>query len=282
MSVAKPLGAAQRVFRLNRQLVCLAGLFTLLVFAAHSNAIGQDNFIFEADNGGSPFAPHGFGAVSNSRQPGPDILGAEGQGDYSLYLSSFSLVTPEKDLSGLWTVFRVTQVMCRALYRGEKNLVEAAPKGFVIARDDIHSLGFERPGWNGESFAVTRTGDSERDAAGGHPFWNVSYDDAGRLESCAVELVSMTQEADAAGQDPENDAAVRFLYVGMPQIFFGIITEPVMAGVHPPGPGDAITVMAPCGGAWCQISTLYQFSLERWYVSSRIGFGNPLGLEQMP
>ncbi|WP_299476043.1 hypothetical protein [uncultured Roseibium sp.] len=282
MSVANTSDPKRLSFLMNRRVPWSATIQVLLVilFTGFSEAAAQDEFIFDADDQFQLLEPHGFGAVKNSRQPDPDVLGAEGRGDYSLYLNSFSLVTPEEDLFGLWTIFRVTQVMCRSLYRGEKSLVEAAPKGFVIAGDDIHTLGRERPGWNGNWFAITKTGDSELDAAGGHPFWYVRYNDEGGLHSCGVELGSPTLKKEGAEDDAKRASVVRFLYVGVPQIFFGIITEPAFAGFYPLDPANVITMMSPCGGAWCRISTNYDFNPGQWYVTSTVVFDAPLGLER--
>lgn len=206
-------------------------------------------------------------------------LGASGTGDYSLQLGRLSIVNPAMDASGLWAVYRVTYLMCRAVFRGEKSLAEAAPEGFRIARQDIHFLGFERENWNGDWYVVTVTGDSERDAAGFHPYWGVRYGDDGRLSECSVTLGTPAGRVEGTTSDAERQRLLLFMYVSVPQLFSAIITEPHHAGLYPLSPGDAINMVAPCRSAWCRITTLYDFRENDWYASTTISFDNPVKME---
>lgn len=246
------------------------------LLAMPADGAAQDGFKFGADNLGAPMEPPGLGAAGQAAVRDRPELGAAGQGDYSRLLGRFSVVEPTEDVTGLWSVFRVTRILCSALYQGDKSLVEVAPKGFVIARGDIHTLGFGGNHWDEDWYAVTATGDSEMDAAAGHPAWQIEYDDDGSLESCGVTIGPRISDEPGTPGDADRANVIRYMYIGVPQQFSAIVTEPRFAGVYPLGPHEVITMVAPCGSEWCRVQTMYDFSPGKWYVSSTIRFNLPV------
>jgi hypothetical protein len=251
-------------------------VFVAAMLAMPAIGAAQDGFTFGADNQGAPIARPGFGVAGQAAVRDRPELGAAGLGDYSFFLGPhFSIVEPTEDIDGLLSVFRVTQLLCNSLYQGDKSLVEAAPKGFVIARGDIHALGFGGNHWDGDWYAVTVTGDSETDAAGGHPAWEIRYDNDGSLISCGVAIGTETRREQRTIVDADRTNVIQYMYIGMPQLFSAIITEPRFAGLYPLSPSELITMAVPCGGVWCRIVTVYDFSPGMWYVSSTIRFNLP-------
>jgi len=248
--------------------LAIAAVFAVVVamLAAPDAARAQDGSDSSAVANGAP-------------TPERPEIGAEGTGDYALYTSRFSIVDPPRDVAGLWTLYRVTQLFCRAVFRGEKSVIEAAPKGFKIERSDVHALGFKRDNWNDDWFAITITGDSERDAAGGHPYWEVRYDRDGNLSECAVTIGSLTEDTDTTISDEEQERLLLFMYVTLPQLLFAVILEPHHAGTYPFSPSDAIKMAVPCRGSWCEITTLYDFRSNSFYVSSTISFKPSMKVE---
>lgn len=253
-------------------------LALVATLAAPRAGFAQDGFVFGADNEGVPVKVPGFGKAGPPVGARPE-LGAEGTADYAPILGVYSIVNPAEDTGGLWAVFGVTRQLCGALHRGEKSLVDAAPKGFKIERADIHALGFEGKGWNKDRFAVTVTGDSELDVAAGHPYWEITYEDNGRLATCSVTLGSFSRREGGAAGKEERERAIPFMYVFVPQMFGSILVEPHNAGAHPLSPGDVLSMVSPCGPDWCRITTSFDFREGFWYATARIRFNLPAAVE---
>lgn len=251
---------------------CAFGLVIALLVLPDSVA-AQSGFSFGADNQGAPIVRPGFGDAGLTDKNDRPEPGTVGRGDYAAFLGRLSIIEPAMDVGGLWTVFRVTQLLCNALHTGEASLAEVAPKGFVLARADIHELGFGGDNWNKDWYAITVTGDAEKDEAAGHPIWRVKYGEDGRLSSCGVSIGSPSANQDSDADEAAREGAIRFMYTGLPQSLFGIITEPRFAGLYPLSPFEAIEMATPCGGSWCRISTIYNFQPDYWQVSSTINFG---------
>ncbi|MFC6654106.1 hypothetical protein ACFQEX_00415 [Roseibium salinum] len=169
----------------------------------------------------------------------------------------------------------MTRIMCNSLYQGEYSLAEVAPKGFVIARGDIHYFGFSIDPWKKNWYAVTITGDSEMDAAAGHPAWAFQYDSDGNLVSCAVDIGPKTSEKEDIPSDDLGAEAVQFIHIALPQMFTAIITEPPVSVPLLIGPSGAISLATPCGEKWCRISTLYDFRPGEWHLSLTVRFDEP-------
>lgn len=237
-------------------------------------AIGaaQSDFEFGADNEGAPIDPPGFRAAGQRAEHDRPKVGSPGKGDYSFWLNRYSIVEPERDAMGLWSIYFVTGTICRSLYQAERSLIDVAPKGFVIQRGDVHSFGVGSKNFDNRWYAITVTGDSETDAAGGHPYWEIKYADDGSLLSCAVTVgSSMQREAVMAG-DADRADAIQFMYIGVPQQFSAILLEPRFAGLYALAPGQLITMAVPCASKWCRITTMYDFAPGQWYATSRIRF----------
>ena len=252
-----------------------AMLLAAAMLALPTGAFAQDGFVFGADNQGRPIEHPGFGPAGETSDHDFPAPGAAGQGDYAATLGRLSLVDPTEDVTGLWTVYRITRLVCGALRKGDKGLVEAAPKGFTIVRGDIHALGFGGKNWEKDWYAVTVTGDSEKDAVGGHPAWEIKFGKDGSLKSCGVTVGPKdVREPDAQG-DADRQQAIQYMYVGVPQQFSAIITEPYFVGVYTLNTLEATTMAVPCGNEWCRISTLYDFRPGNWFFSSTIRFNLP-------
>ncbi|MCV0427200.1 MAG: hypothetical protein K5905_17195 [Roseibium sp.] len=251
----------------------------MAIFARPPGVAAQDSFTFGADNLGAPIDRPGFGPAGQAGKRDWPELGADGQGDYAVVLGRLTIAKPTEDVAGLWSVYRVTQMVCNSLYRGNKTLAEVAPKGFVIARGDIHALGFGGKNWGENWYAITKTGDSEADAAEGHPAWEIKYDDDGNLSSCSVTIGPGPARDKSATNDADRAQAIQYMYIGVPQQFSAIITEPHFAGVYPLSANELITMAVPCGDAWCRISTLYDFRPGKWHFSSTIRFNLPAKAE---
>jgi len=156
---------------------------------------------------------------------------------------------PAENTGGLWTVFRITRLLCTSLYQGRTTLVDAAPKGFVIERSDVHMLGFAGKHWNEDHYAISVTGDSEKDAAGGHPYWEVKYDAAGNLTSCGVTLGPKPEGTPSTAAEKERTHAIRLMYIGVPQLYSAILVAPRFTGTYPLAPSEVVELAAPCNGA---------------------------------
>lgn len=244
-------------------------------------ALAQSGFVLGADIEGAPVEVPGFGQPGLSPFGGQPEPGAAGTGDYARFLGRFSLVNPEHDISGLWSIFKVTHEMCGALYRAEKSLVEAAPEGFYIERGDVFALGWENGTWDGTGYAITKTGDSERDAAEGHPAWEVKFFEDGGLRECGVTFgsaVSSNGSKGAASEEARKTAAP-FMYVTVPQIYSAILVEPNKAGTYGLQQFDLLVMLSPCGPSWCRTTTMFDFSEGKWHVQSRTRFNLPLKMD---
>jgi len=245
------------------------------VFVAPGTGRAQDGFVFGADNQGKPIETPGFGVAGKRAASDRPAPGTAGTGDYSRFLGRLSIVQPEENNGGLWTVFRMTRLLCNSLYQGRVSITEAAPEGFVIERSDVHMLGFAGKHWKEDRYAITVTGDSEKDAAGGHPFWEIKYDEAGRLTSCGVTLgPGLDRQEDMSAED-QRARAIQLMYIGVPQLFSAILVEPRFAGTYPLAPSEVVELAAPCDGGWCRISTIYDFRPGTWHVMSTIRFNLP-------
>jgi len=265
-----------RTFWNKRSPVRLALSFAFAAALATSPAdtLAQEGFVFGADNLGVPADTPGFGVPGKRAENDRPQPGTEGIGDYSMFLGRLSLVEPSRDPGGLWTVFQVTRVLCNALYEGRNTLAEVAPKGFVIVRGDIHALGFGGR-WKEDHYAISITGDSEKDAAGGHPYWEVKYDDSGNLTSCQVTIGPAPDQTEATLREDNLAQAIQLLYIGVPQLFSAILTEPRFAGAYPLAPSEVIKMATPCGGVWCRIETIYDLRPGNWHIISTIRFNLP-------
>ncbi|WP_269583143.1 hypothetical protein [Roseibium sp. Sym1] len=251
--------------------VCAAAM----LLASSQCGSAQDGYLFGSDTPGATTDTTGFGIAGKRAESDRSAPGTEGIGDYAMFLGRLSIVKPEQDTGGLWTVFRMTRLICNSLYQGRNTLLEVTPKGFFIARSDVHALGFAGKNWHQDRYALSVTGDSETDAAGGHPFWEVNYDESGRLTSCGV-TVELRQDPETAPSGTDHRAeAIQLLYIGVPQLFSAILTEPRFAGMSPLAPSEVIEMAVPCNGAWCRISTVYDLRPGKWFVSSRILFTPP-------
>ncbi|MHA7773718.1 hypothetical protein [Roseibium sp. M-1] len=263
-----------KILRNVRWATCLAAPFIVAaaLVASPEDGLAQEGFVFGADNLGASMDAPGFGAPGKRAESDRPELGSAGLGDYSMFLGRLSLVEPSKDTGGLWTVFRVTRVLCNALYQGKNTLLEVAPKGYAIERSDVHALGFPGKSWNEDRYAISVTGDSEKDAAAGHPAWEVAYDDEGNLISCRVTIGPKPDQAEAASDDDHRTQAIQMLYIGVPQLFSAILTEPRFAGTHPLAPSEVIKMATPCGGDWCPIEIIYDLRPGEWHIISTIRF----------
>lgn len=243
-------------------------LFAVALLSLTVDGAAQDRSSLGADPLAPPFDPPTFGVPRQQSRHDRPKLGAAGNGDYAFWIGPYSVVSPSQDAIGLWSVFRVTFMLCSSLFQGEKSLVEASPKGFVLERGDVHALGFGGDRWDGGWYAITVTGDSEKDAGGGHPAWEIRFDDDGTLLECGVTLESRSSSASVA----DHEKSVEYLYIGLPQSFSAVITEPRNLGLRTLSPIGLIHLVAPCGRTWCQLSTLYDLSPGKWFVDFRIRF----------
>lgn len=253
--------------------VLLAAVLTASPFAAQA----QSGFVLGADIEGAPVDVPGFGEPGQLPADNRVELGAQGTGDYARFLGLFSIVSPEQDISGLWGIFKVTRDMCGALYRGEKSLVEAAPEGFFIERGDVFALGWKNENWDGTRFAVTKTGDSERDVAEGHPAWEVDFSEDGHLRECGVTFgsaVGSNRNKSTASEDARK-SAVPFMYVTVPHFYSAILVEPQNAGAYGLQQHDLLIMLTPCGASWCSTTTSFDFSEGNWFVQSHTRFNLP-------
>ncbi|WP_306142409.1 hypothetical protein [Roseibium sp. MMSF_3412] len=252
----------------------VSALLAAVLSASSIAALAESSFVLGTDIEGAP----GFGEPGLLPQDARIQPGAAGTGDYARFLGLFSIVNPENDISGLWGIFRVTRDLCGALYRGEKGLVEAAPKGFFIERGDVFALGWKNEIWDGTRYAVTKTGDSERDVVGGHPAWEVIFFEDGRLRECGVTFGSAfgsNRNASAASEDARK-SAVTFMYVTVPHFYSAILVEPQNAGAYGLQQHDLLIMLTPCGASWCRTTTTFDFSEGNWYVQSSTEFNLPL------
>lgn len=232
----------------------------------------QDGFVFGLDTPGAVAETPGFGIPGRRAQSDRPVPGTAGIGDYSMFLGRLSLVEPEENTGGLWTVFRITRLLCNSLYQGRNTLPEVTPKGFSLARSDVHMIGFEGKHWHDDRYVITVTGDSEKDAAGGHPFWEVNYDESGTLTSCGVTIGQRPEQEEVTSDRDHRAEAIQLLYIGVPQLLSAILKEPRFAGVSPLAPSEVIEMATPCNGTWCRISTIYDFRPGKWFVTSTIRF----------
>ena len=265
-----------RTFRSKGLPLCLALPFAFAVALATSSvdSLAQEGFVFGADSLGTTADTPGFGNPGERAENDRPQPGTEGIGDYSKFLGRLSLVEPSRDPGGLWTVFQVTRVLCNSLYQARNTLTEVAPKGFVIVRGDIHALGFGGQ-WKEDHYAISVTGDSQKDAAGGHPSWEIKYDGGGKLTSCRVTIGPAPDQAEATPGEDDLTQAIQLLYIGVPQLLSAILTEPRFAGAYPLAPSEVIKMATPCGGDWCPIETIYDLRPGNWHVMSTIRFNLP-------
>lgn len=247
-------------------------VLTAVFLVSTGTGHAQDDVLFGPKTPGAVPETPGFGDAGTRSTNDRPALGTKGVGDYSHFLGRLSLVKPEEDPGGLWTVFRITRLLCNSLYQGRNTLVEVAPKGFAIARGDVHSLGFAGEHWHEDRYAISVTGDSEEDATGGHPFWETQYDEDGILTTCRVTIGPAPEREEAAPDTDHGAAAIQMMYIAVPQLFSAILTEPRFAGALPLAPSEVIEMATPCNGAWCRISTIYDFRPGKWYVTSTIRF----------
>ncbi|MET1413326.1 hypothetical protein ABVF61_13710 [Roseibium sp. HPY-6] len=242
------------------------------ILAAPDGATAQDGFSTGDDNGDAPVTVPGFGNPAPEPLRDRPELGAEGTGDYAAFLGRFSVLQPSEDLAGVWSVMGVTLRLCGALYRGEGNLLQVAPKGFKIERSDIYVLGFAGKVWNEDAYAITITGDSEKDAAAGHPGWEVEFREDGSLRSCGVMLGSPTIDRQSSATEDSRKNAAFFMVTAFPQIYSGIVTEPHYNGAFRVDLFGLHEMLTPCGGTWCKTTTIYDFRDGNWQFSSRTSF----------
>lgn len=235
----------------------------------------QDGFVFGADMPGAISETPGFGTPGRRAESDRPAPGTQGIGDYSMFLGRLSIIQPEEDTGGLWTVFRITRLLCNSLYQGRNTLAEVTPKGFSLARSDVHLMGFEGKNWHDDRYSITVTGDSEKDAAGGHPFWEIKYDESGALTSCGMTIGQGPEPEEVSSGEDHRTEAIQLLYIGVPQLFSAILNEPRFAGVSPLAPSEVIEMATPCDGAWCRISTIYDLGPGKWFVTSTIRFDPP-------
>lgn len=191
------------------------------------------------------------------------VVGARGQADYPDFKRISSITTPETSAAGVFVLFSVTRDICLNLESGNNDLAALAPKGFSIARGDIHSFGFEgkqkRPWW-----AISVTGDGEQDDAGQHPYWYVTYGQGGQVAEC-----SLTWSVNAAGvEETVRQHIIHWLYVGAPQLFKAILIEPRFAGLYAPLQPDLMQLVRPCTVGWCQVTINPLMTNDSWHLSA--------------
>ncbi|MEP3046181.1 MAG: hypothetical protein ABJL55_08870 [Roseibium sp.] len=204
-----------------------------------------------------------LGPPISASQAEPEIMvGAKGQAAYPDFERISSITSPEISAAGFLVLFSVTRDICLSVEAGDNDLAALAPKGFSIARGDLHSFGFEgkqKRAW----WAISVTGDGEKDDAGLHPYWYVDYGKDGRPTEC-----SMTWAINATGIDEATrQHVVHWLYIGAPQLFKSILVQPRFAGLHSPVKPDLIQLMRPCPGNWCQVTINPSLFKDNWRVS---------------
>jgi hypothetical protein len=203
--------------------------------------------------------------ISHSRAEPEIVVGAKGRADYPQLERISSITTPEPIAAGFFVLFSVTRDICLKLESGNNDLAALAPKNFSIARGDFHSFGFEGKQKNAW-WAISVTGDGEKDDAGNHPYWYVDYDKTGRPDECTMNWV-----VNAAGVDEsERQQIVNWLYIGAPQLFKSILIEPRFAGLHSPMRPDLIKLLRPCPDDWCQVTINPLMTSDNWHISVTI------------
>lgn len=201
--------------------------------------------------------------ISGGRADTGIVAGAKGQADYPDYERISSMTAPEVSAAGFFVLFSVTRDICLKLEAGDNDLAALAPRGFSIARGDIHSFGFEgkqKRAW----WAISVTGDGEQDDAAQHPYWYVTFGEDGQVEEC-----SLTWVVDAAGvEDTVRQHIIHWLYVGAPQLFRAIMVEPRFAGLYSPLQPDLIQLARPCPVGWCQVTINPLLVSDSWHLSA--------------
>lgn len=200
--------------------------------------------------------------ISESRAASEIKVGSKGQATYTDFKRISSITKPEPGADAFFVLFSVTRDICLGLEAGNNDLASLAPEGFSIARGDMHSLGFEGKQKN-DWWAISVTGDGEKDDAGQHPYWYVDYNEDGQVDEC-----SMTWTVNAADVDQVNrQHMVNWLYVGAPQLFKSILIEPRFAGLSSPMKPDLIKLVRPCPGDWCQVTINPFMTKDDWQIS---------------
>lgn len=203
-----------------------------------------------------------------ARAQHPFEVGAKGRADYTMLRGRLPITPPPIDSVGLYLTFRITQAICAQVEAGNRDLPALAPEGFSVVRGDVHALGFEGRVWTRHFWAMSVTGDSEEDAAAGHPYWEVRYGGDGTPVECGLVFEAKGATVDEATR---RDAAV-WLFLATPQIFGAIIREPRLFSLRAIGPGDVIHFAWSCRRGWCPGSVLYAFTDEDWRVSVTLRF----------
>jgi len=195
--------------------------------------------------------------------------GAKGMAPYPDFARITSLTTPDVSAAGFFVVFSLTRAICGGAGTTGDDLAAVAPEGFAIARGDVHSLGFEAPVWDGDYWAISVTGDSEKDEAGHHPYWLIRYGADGRATRC-----SMTWAPDPAGvSEDERRHVVHWLFVGVPQLFSAIMIEPRFGGLHWPIEAEAMTLVRACPAGWCPMTVIPLMSTAEWSITVDLPLG---------
>ena len=188
--------------------------------------------------------------------------GAKGRATFPEFERLTTITTPEVSVTGFYVLFRLTRTICSEVATVEDDLAAIAPVGFAVARGDVHSLGFEAPGLKGSLWAISVTGDSEKDEAGGHPYWVVRYGDDGRAEDC-----SMTWAPDPGGIDAdERHHIVVWLHAGAPQLFGAIMTEPRFAALSWPLEPNYMELTRACPAGWCPMTVIPLMQADDWLI----------------
>ncbi len=189
--------------------------------------------------------------------------GAKGRATFPGFDRLTPMTTPEHSTTGFLALFSVTKSICLGLATLDEDLAALAPVGFTIARSDVHGLGFEAPHFDGHRWAISVTGDSEKDEAAHHPYWIVSYGDEGTPAGCA-----MTWTPDPAAIDDEmRRRIVQWLYIGVPQLFGAVLTEPRFAGLTVPLEPQYMELQRPCPAGRCQITLVPLMRPDEWRIN---------------
>lgn len=188
--------------------------------------------------------------------------GDKGRAEFPQLERITSIANPEVSPAGFLVLFSVTRHICLGVEEGREHLASLAPKGFTLAHGDMHSAGFKgnrtRAWW-----AVSVTGDGEKDDEAHHPYWYVNYDENGGPRECSLDWV-----VDASATDPEvRQHILHWLYIGAPQLFRSILMEPRFAGLYAPIRADLIQLLRPCPQDWCRITINPLVSRDRWHIS---------------
>lgn len=196
-------------------------------------------------------------------QGAPIEAGDEGTARFPDLERLTTLTTPEIGITGVYAVFKVTHEICMKVATVEDDLAALAPEGFKIARGDVHSLGFEAPVFNDNFWAISVTGDSEKDEAGGHPYWSVKYGEDGKALRC-----SMKWSFDPATlSEDERRHIGLWLFIGVPQLFKGLLTKPRFAGLYRPIAPDYMEMVASCPAGWCDVTVNPLLFGDEWLIA---------------